>query len=147
MKLTRRGFITWTTIAGVSINAGCTGTSGEQGSSDQRNGGTSPETTSIAVAKSGDEVVETAQVPVKWKKQNDQAEKVEQLVQRKYGNIKGVRSVEIVNSSETIGEYHYSAIEIGVVPGKAEQIDKEIPDEMKNVTIKVVQREGTAVPA
>lgn len=146
MELTRRGFGAWSCIVVAGINAGCVGSSGEQTGNEQQNGDASYETTSIVVAKSGDEAAQTAQVPVKWKRQADKAEKVNRQVQKKYGDLDGVRIIGIVNSPETIGEYHYSAIQVEVAPGKVDQVDEKVPDKIDNVSVRVVQSEGTVVP-
>lgn len=152
----------------TSVGAGCVGSSGPSSqksitqdsenqndttdavSSSTRSGSTSSgstpyRTTSIVVAKSGDEAVVTRQVPVAWKKQTEKAERVERLVQRKYGNLDGVRSVVITNAKEMIGELHYSAVEVGVAPEYVEGVDKQIPNRIDGVPINVVTQEHTPV--
>ena len=145
MKMTRRRFISFVSI--TSISSGCMQTSGKRNTTKQQSNETSYETTSIVVSKSGNKVVETEQVPIKWKNQSDRAKKVHQIVEKRYGTMRGIKSIEIVNSPKTIGEYHYSAIEVAVVPNRSKEINEKIPNKIKNVDVNVVERKGTAVPA
>lgn len=154
MELNRRGFVAAVSAIVVGSVGGCVGSvenqdggGGSDGSDESRTDDVSHKTTSIAVLKSGDEVVQTQQVPVAWKKQGERAEKVNKRVQRKYGDLQGVRSTGIVNAKETVEGMHYSAVEVGVAPEYVEEVDEKIPDEIDGISVNVVEQEHTAVAA
>ena len=97
----------------------------------------SVETTSIVVAKSGDEVAMTANVPVKWEKQSKKAERVEKLVERKYSDLPGYRDAYIVNAKKSIQGHHYSAVEVAGTKDHIDSLRDAIPIRIRGVRVKI----------
>lgn len=100
------------------------------------------ETTSIVVAKSGDEVAMTANVPAKWQRQAEKADHVEKLVERKYSDLPGYRDAYIVNAEESIGDHHYSAVEVAGTKNHIDSLRDAIPNRIRGVKVKIAVYDG-----
>ena len=96
----------------------------------------SAETTSIVVLQSGDKPVQTARVSASWWELTERAEKVQNIVRQRYGDLPGFEGTGISSGKETMDDgHHYPVVEVEGAASQISNLAEEIPNRIRGIKI------------
>lgn len=95
------------------------------------------ETKTIPILKSGEDSIRSDNVPKDWYEYMEKVKKANRVVQERYQDMPGVRSIGIGKSEKEVGGEPVSKVVVNVNPNKVKHVRKVIPSRVNGVIVDI----------